>query len=228
MKPVFYSMPFPSRALLPAACGIYFVVAGDQVVYVGLSNNIKNRWASHHILQRCASLQEQGVELSIVWFEAEESLLDKAEWCIASRIRPMLNSKKTTPNSFSLYGAPCGRYLDEHSADCTDCKKHREVYESRSEILIGAQVLVRLLKEKWQFPVTGHLEDREALDLLVQVMPELAKLQVQRVKELTQKLEEIKTEEKVRRQRVRVPVLDLEFNVSDVIAAARLALSAGG
>lgn len=228
MKPAFYSVPFSSRAALPPVCGIYFVVTGEQVVYVGLSNNIKNRWANHHILQRCTSLQEQGTKLSIVWFEAEECLLEEVEWQIVSRLRPTLNSTKTAPKNYSLYGSPCGRYLDEHLADCADCKEHHEVYESRSEILIGAQGLIRLLKEKWQFPAADRLEDKQALNLLVDVMPKLAKPQVERVEELTKRLEEIKAEEKIRGQRVRVPVLDFEFSVSDVIAAARFALSAGG
>lgn len=221
MKPAFHSVSFCSRATLPSVCGIYFVVTTEQIVYVGLSRNIKNRWANHHILQKCASLLKQGAKLSIVWFEAEENLLEEIEWCVTSRIQPALNSTKTNPNALSLHSAYCGRYLDEHSSDCVDCKERSDVYENRSSILIGAQCLIRLLKEKWQFSAADYLEDRQALDLLVEVMPKLAKPQLERVEQLTKRLQELDDEGNTRKQRVRVPALNIEFTVSDVIAAAR-------
>ncbi len=51
------SLPLDERSALPDTPAIYFVMAGDTVIYVGQSVNLRQRWLAHHRLQQ---LNEHG------------------------------------------------------------------------------------------------------------------------------------------------------------------------
>lgn len=67
----------------PSVCGIYFLVANKEIIYVGQSNRIPRRIFQH---------RDNLVEFdSLAWFEAPELFLSTIESYYITRIRPRLN-----------------------------------------------------------------------------------------------------------------------------------------
>ena len=54
------------RAILPECSAIYFVIARDQVLYVGLAINLRNRWQNHHRFPQLAVLNKR-CEVRLFW-----------------------------------------------------------------------------------------------------------------------------------------------------------------
>jgi hypothetical protein len=67
----------------PQVCGIYFLVANKEIIYVGQSNCIPRR-----IFQHRDNLV--GFD-SLAWFEVPELFLNSIETYYITRIRPLLN-----------------------------------------------------------------------------------------------------------------------------------------
>jgi hypothetical protein len=77
----------------PGVCGIYFLVAGKRIVYVGLSNRIPRRIFQH---------RDNGVEFdSLTWFEAPEFYMKAIEAYYIERIDPPFNTARPRDNEFS-------------------------------------------------------------------------------------------------------------------------------
>jgi len=125
------SLPLDERRDLPDETAIYFVLAGDTMLYIGQSVNVRQRWAAHH---RFAQLNEYG-GCRIAWMHVDDArLLDDLEQACRAHFSPILNDT-TVPGerNYSLRLAP------KLHADMKDIAKE----EGRS---LHAQI-VRVLSE---------------------------------------------------------------------------------
>lgn len=76
---------------LPPISAIYRVWHGDQVVYVGQTKNLKQRWQQHHILPKL--LAHYGMDWRLDWIAISEANLTRAEAFAYRYFRPVLNQK---------------------------------------------------------------------------------------------------------------------------------------
>jgi hypothetical protein len=84
------SVPLDERKTLPDAAVIYFVLAGDTVLYIGQSVSLWQRWLAHH---RLSQLNEYGC-CRIAWMAVDDAgLLDRLEQACITHFSPMLNSE---------------------------------------------------------------------------------------------------------------------------------------
>ncbi len=83
------SPPVEARRELPDTAAIYFVLAGDAVLYIGQSVSLRQRWLAHH---RLAQLNERGA-CRIAWMTVDDaSLLDELEQACIEHFSPILNN----------------------------------------------------------------------------------------------------------------------------------------
>jgi hypothetical protein len=66
----FQTLAFDSLAHLPTVPGVYIVVQGEHVLYVGCTANLRARWRWHH---RAAQLGAFGPDLVLYWRMASRS-----------------------------------------------------------------------------------------------------------------------------------------------------------
>jgi len=89
------SLPLAERAALPNTPAIYFVLAGDTVLYVGKATNLRQRWLAHHRLKQ---LNEYGA-CRIAWMMVDDtSLLDELERACIAHFQPVLNGTEIGDN----------------------------------------------------------------------------------------------------------------------------------
>lgn len=96
------SMPLEWYKALPKCAAVYLVLSSDnEVLYIGQSVNIQNRWRSHHIKRHLKKLY--GVR--IAWLQvSDSSLLETVELALIEFLKPKLNrpptlnKKPRTPN----------------------------------------------------------------------------------------------------------------------------------
>lgn len=82
------AIPLAERAALPDTPAVYFVMAGDTVLYIGQSVNVRQRWGAHHRLQQ---LNEYGA-CRIAWMAVDDAgLLDDLERACIAHFEPVLN-----------------------------------------------------------------------------------------------------------------------------------------
>ncbi len=82
------SLPLEERKALPDTAAVYFVLAGDTMLYIGQSVNVRQRWHAHH---RFAQLNEYG-GCRIAWMHVDDArLLDDLEEACRTHFRPILN-----------------------------------------------------------------------------------------------------------------------------------------
>lgn len=81
-----------SKNSLPKSAGVYLVLdETGKVRYIGLSKNIKGRWAQHHRMQEFSSL---GL-LKIAYLQvSDSSLLPQIEIALIQHFQPDLNKTK--------------------------------------------------------------------------------------------------------------------------------------
>lgn len=90
------SLPLKNRRSLPNCPAVYFVLAGERILYIGRAINLAQRWAAHH---RWNQLLQFDTLVKIAWIECSEvQLLDEIEAALIEQFNPELNGK---PN---LYG----------------------------------------------------------------------------------------------------------------------------
>lgn len=82
------SVSFVERKYLPCSSGIYLVIRKNEVLYIGKSANIRDRWKSHHQ----SSLVEEFDR--IAWWELPKESLNEAELRLIERFNPCLNINK--------------------------------------------------------------------------------------------------------------------------------------
>ncbi len=82
------SLPLNERRDLPDTAAIYFVLAGNAVLYIGQSVSLQQRWLAHH---RFAQLNEYE-NCRIAWMQVDDaSLLDGLEQACIAYFSPVLN-----------------------------------------------------------------------------------------------------------------------------------------
>jgi len=98
------SLPLDERKALPDAPAIYLVLAGDTVLYIGQSVNVRQRWLAHH---RFAQLNEYG-GCRIAWMQVNDArLLDELERACVAHFSPLLNNQPIPGDShYSLRLSP--------------------------------------------------------------------------------------------------------------------------
>jgi hypothetical protein len=83
-------MPFSERAKLPAESGIYAAKIGTDIVYVGRSVNIRNRWKRHTRHDEFVNLnKEHGLE--VLWQLHPPESLASIEAKLIKKIQPVMN-----------------------------------------------------------------------------------------------------------------------------------------
>lgn len=84
------------RAILPECSAIYFVIARDQVLYVGLAINLRNRWQNHHRFPQLAVLNKR-CEVRLFWLSYPQNQLNDLEHQYIEYYCPTLNRTRV-PN----------------------------------------------------------------------------------------------------------------------------------
>lgn len=84
---MFPSCPIDSRCYLPSASAIYFLMRGDECLYVGQSINLRNRWNAHEKLAEVG----EGESLRLAWQPTPERHLDAVERKMISVLKPRYN-----------------------------------------------------------------------------------------------------------------------------------------
>ena len=77
--------PVAERKQLPDRPGIYFVLDGATVLYIGRAVNLRNRWAQHHRLAQVGSAKIAYQEVS------DPAMLDAVEIACIDHFQPTLN-----------------------------------------------------------------------------------------------------------------------------------------
>lgn len=84
------SLPLNCRKAFPSVSAVYFALSkNNEILYIGRSINLRNRWSDHHQRSR---LEEIG-EVRIAWLEINNrTLLPKTEYALIERFQPPFNS----------------------------------------------------------------------------------------------------------------------------------------
>lgn len=101
----------PTRNLLPSRSGLYLVISGHEVVYIGKSKNIRNRWrgSTHHKLDEVKSL----LFPQIIWIEMSIDEANTKEVELIKRFSPRLNRVHWEPGGEVFIGQNADvEYLD--------------------------------------------------------------------------------------------------------------------
>lgn len=95
------SILWRDKSELPLLSGIYFVLDGVDILYVGKAKNLRRRWQSnsHHRYAAIAHLQriiddsKLGEPIKIAWVECPEEYLSQLEREMIKQFNPRFNSK---------------------------------------------------------------------------------------------------------------------------------------
>lgn len=93
------SVAFTSKKTLPQCCGIYFVLNEDEILYIGKTVNLLQRWKSHHKLEMIKEF-ENSDNFRIAWLEIEnQNILEETEIALITHFKPKLNKHTNTSKS---------------------------------------------------------------------------------------------------------------------------------
>jgi len=87
------NLKLSERQRLPECSAIYFAVARDQVLYVGLSTNLRSRWQNHHRLPQLEAVNKR-YGVSLFWLSCSQNQLQDLERQYIERYCPTLNQTK--------------------------------------------------------------------------------------------------------------------------------------
>jgi DNA-binding Xre family transcriptional regulator len=88
------SLPLANKRSLPNISCIYFVLNGDEVIYLGRSTDLRFRWRQHH---RYDDLKELP-DLRIAWLEVSNTwLLQEIEMALIAWFEPKFNQTLSNP-----------------------------------------------------------------------------------------------------------------------------------
>lgn len=102
-------LPLTDLKQLPARPAVYFALKDEQVLYIGQSVNLQQRWTTHHRWQQLVKTEG---DIRIAWLECSDiSLLTEIERALIEHFIPPLNGSplpklsrvgatKTTPFTF--------------------------------------------------------------------------------------------------------------------------------
>jgi len=74
----FPNLRLSERQRLPECSSIYFATARDQVLYVGLAKNLRNRWQNHHRLPQLEAINKR-CEVRLFWLDCGQEQLSDLE-----------------------------------------------------------------------------------------------------------------------------------------------------
>lgn len=93
-----FDLPYVSlsfRQALPTISSIYFVIQnGIEIIYIGQSENLKNRWKNH---DKLPAIRKLGGDNRIAWLKTDKASLAEIEAEFISRYKPSLNIAVYTP-----------------------------------------------------------------------------------------------------------------------------------
>jgi hypothetical protein len=92
----FVSLPSLSlleKQKLPEFSAIYFAVARDQVLYVGLATNLRSRWQNHHRFPQLSGINKRS-EVKVFWLNCPSEQLNELEQQYILHYCPILNQTK--------------------------------------------------------------------------------------------------------------------------------------
>ena len=96
------SLPLAERSQLPKCSGIYFVIKDGDILYVGRTANLYQRWLVHHIWQHLYGVSG---ELRVAWLECSDTeLLPEVEKDIIVHFKPLLNKRLLVEKGESVIG----------------------------------------------------------------------------------------------------------------------------
>lgn len=87
------SLALPERQNLPECSAIYFAIAREQVLYVGLATNLRKRWQNHHRLLQLEAVNKK-CEVSLFWLQCSAHQLDELERQYIEHYCPTFNQTK--------------------------------------------------------------------------------------------------------------------------------------
>lgn len=94
---------YKDRSKLPPDSAVYLVIDGSQVIYVGQTTNLKQRFLQHHHTINFSQLKG---DLAIFWFKLDKKFLVGAERLCIDLLEPEFNntelrygSSGTAPNT---------------------------------------------------------------------------------------------------------------------------------
>lgn len=87
------SLKLLERQRLPECSAIYFAIARDQVLYVGLATNLRNRWQNHHRLPQLEAVNKL-CEVKLFWLGCAQNQLNDLEHQYIEHYCPTLNQTK--------------------------------------------------------------------------------------------------------------------------------------
>ena len=94
------NLALSDKQQLPECSAIYFAVAQDQVLYVGLATNLRNRWRSHHRLPQIETIGKR-YEVRLFWRTCAHSQLPMLERQYIDHYCPVLNQSKVPIRQFA-------------------------------------------------------------------------------------------------------------------------------
>lgn len=84
------SLLLEEKNQLPSSIGVYFVVTGDQLLYIGRSRNLFVRWKAHNRLRQLS----QYTDVRIHWLELNSIPLSvQIEEALINHFEPEFNGK---------------------------------------------------------------------------------------------------------------------------------------
>jgi hypothetical protein len=89
----FPNLKLSERQILPECSSIYFATARDQVLYVGLAKNLRNRWQNHHRLPQLEAINKR-CEVRLFWLGCDQDQLSDLERHYIEYYCPTLNQTK--------------------------------------------------------------------------------------------------------------------------------------
>lgn len=89
-----FSLPYVSlseKHLLPKAGGIYFVISGSLILYIGKAgNSLRERWVKHHRYQEFLAVSTTSEVVIAYWTTAPFPLVE-TEKALVEKLKPSLN-----------------------------------------------------------------------------------------------------------------------------------------
>jgi len=83
------SLSLQERRSLPECAAVYFVLNGNEILYIGGTVNLAQRWLAHH---RWYQLVEMGDGIRLAWLECSDTvLLLEIEAALIKHFQPTLN-----------------------------------------------------------------------------------------------------------------------------------------
>lgn len=89
------SVSFKERKKLPSVMGVYFVLDGENLLYIGCSKNIRRRWANGH--HRLEWINKYSNQPSIYWLD--DSSLEFLKWIereLIKKLNPRFNNYRVS------------------------------------------------------------------------------------------------------------------------------------